>query len=290
MGINILNAFSNVPAPIDFILPGLPYGVVGSIISPGGVGKSAFALSLACQIAGGPCLTGLQTDKIGKVVYVAGEDPANVIEHRLFAVGEHCNQVERETIDQNLTVIPASGEVLDILSVKTQEYFLKIAENSTLLILDTLRVIHTADENDSGAMSNVVGHLKRIANKTNCSIIFLHHTNKNSMNNGAGNEQQASRGSSVLVDNIRWQGYLTGINEKIAKDLSFTEKQKKYYVQFGVSKQNYGFPVQDVILKKVSSANADVNGYCLKWFDIDQYIKENHDKITKRGDRNDFNK
>lgn len=290
MGINILNAFSNVPAPIDFILPGLPYGVVGSIISPGGVGKSAFALSLACQIAGGPCLTGLQTDKIGKVVYVAGEDPANVIEHRLHAVGEHCNQVERETIDQNLTVIPASGEVLDILSVKTQEYFLKIAENSTLLILDTLRVIHTADENDSGAMSNVVGHLKRIANKTNCSIIFLHHTNKNSMNNGAGNEQQASRGSSVLVDNIRWQGYLTGINEKIAKDLSFTEKQKKYYVQFGVSKQNYGFPVQDVILKKVSSANADVNGYCLKWFDIDQYIKENHDKITKRGDRNDFNK
>ena len=127
MGINILNAFSNVPAPIDFILPGLPYGVVGSIISPGGVGKSAFALSLACQIAGGPCLTGLQTDNIGKVVYVAGEDPANVIEHRLFAVGEHCNQVERETIAENLTVIPASGEVLDILSVKTQEYFLKIA-------------------------------------------------------------------------------------------------------------------------------------------------------------------
>jgi len=290
MSINILNTFSYVPAPIKFIFPGLPYGVVGSIISPGGVGKSAFALSLACQIAGGPCLTGLQTDKIGKVVYVAGEDPSNVIEHRLHAVGEHCNQVERETIDQNLTVIPASGEILDILSVKTQEYFLKLAENSTLLILDTLRVIHSADENDSGAMSNVIGHLKRIANKTNCSIVFLHHTNKNSMNNGAGNEQQASRGSSVLVDNIRWQGYLTGINEKIAKDLSFTEKQKKYYVQFGVSKQNYGFPVEDIILKKVSSANTEVNGYCLKCFDIDEYIKENHDKITKKGDKNDFNK
>jgi len=59
---------------------------------------------------------------------------------------------------------------------------------------------------------------------------------------------------------------------------------------FGVSKQNYGFPVEDVILKKVSSANENVNGYCLKCFDIDEYIKENHDKITKRGDRNDFNK
>lgn len=289
MGINILNAFSNVPAPIEFILPGLPYGVVGSVISPGGVGKSAFALSLACQIAGGPDLLGLQT-VIGKVVYVAGEDPSNVIEHRLHAIGEHCNGVERETIAENLTVIPASGETLDILSNKTQEYFLKLATGSTLLVLDTLRVIHSADENDSGAMSNVVGHLKRIANKTNCSIIFLHHTNKNSMNNGAGNEQQASRGSSVLVDNIRWQGYLTNVSDKFAKDLSLTEKQKKYYVLFGISKQNYGFPVEDIILKKVSSSNPAVNGYCLKCFDADNYIKENHDKIIKKGGKNDFDK
>lgn len=278
-----------MPAPIEFILPGLPYGVVGSVISPGGVGKSAFALSLACQIAGGPDLLGLQT-VIGKVVYVAGEDPSNVIEHRLHAIGEHCNGVERQTIAENLMVIPASGETLDILSNKTQEYFLKLATGSTLLVLDTLRVIHSADENDSGAMSNVVGHLKRIANKTNCSIIFLHHTNKNSMNNGAGNEQQASRGSSVLVDNIRWQGYLTNAPDKFAKDLSLTEKQKKYYVLFGISKQNYGFPVEDIILKKVSSSNPAVNGYCLKWFDVDNYIKENHDKIIKKGGKNDFDK
>lgn len=289
MGINILNAFSNVPAPIEFILPGLPYGVVGSVISPGGVGKSAFALSLACQIAGGPDLTGLQT-ATGKVVYVAGEDPANVIEHRLHAVGEHCNAVERETIAGNLTVIPASGETLDILSSKTQEYFLQLATGSTLLLLDTLRVIHSADENDSGAMSNVIGHLKRIANNTGCSIVFLHHTNKNSMNNGAGNEQQASRGSSVLVDNIRWQGYLTNLPEKMVKDLALSDRQKKYYVLFGISKQNYGFPVDDIVMKKISSTNNAVNGYCLKRFDVDAFIKEKHDIITKKGGKNDFDK
>lgn len=285
MSINILNAFSNVPASIKFILPGLPFGVVGSVISPGGVGKSAFALSLACQIAGGPCLTGLQTDEIGKVVYVAGEDPENVIEHRLFAVGEHCNQVERETIDENLTVIPASGKILDILSKETQAYFEELATGKTLLILDTLRVIHTADENDSGAMSNVVGHLKRIANKTQCSIIFLHHTNKNSMNNGAGAEQQASRGSSVLVDNIRWQGYLTKLPDDKFKNIAMTEIERKYYVLFGVSKQNYGFPVDDIVLKKISSANKDVNGYCLKVFDIDHFVTTNE---NKKGGKNGY--
>lgn len=288
MSINILNAFSNVPAPIRFIFPGLPYGVVGSIISPGGVGKSAFALSLACQIAGGPCLTGLPTEEIGKVVYVAGEDPANVIEHRLFAIGEHCNQVERQTIDENLIVIPASAENLDILSTKTQEHFLKLATGASLLILDTLRVIHSADENDSGAMSNVVGHLKRIANQTGCSIIFLHHTNKNSMNTGGGNEQQASRGSSVLVDNIRWQGFLTKMPDDMFKDL--TELERKYFVLFGVSKQNYGFPVDNIVMKKVSSANKEVNGYCLKAFDVNAYIEENHNKSVKRGSKNGYNK
>lgn len=288
MSINILNAFSNVPAPIRFIFPGLPYGVVGSIISPGGVGKSAFALSLACQVAGGPCLTGLPTDEIGKVVYVAGEDPENVIEHRLFAIGEHCNQVERQTIDENLTVIPASAENLDILSTKTQEYFLKLATGASLLILDTLRVIHSADENDSGAMSNVVGHLKRIANQTGCSIIFLHHTNKNSMNTGGGNEQQASRGSSVLVDNIRWQGFLTKMPDDMFKDL--TEMERKYFVLFGVSKQNYGFPVDNIVMKKVSSANKEVNGYCLKAFDVNGYIEENHNKSVKRGSKNGYSK
>jgi len=288
MSIDILNAFSNVPAPIRFIFPGLPYGVVGSIISPGGVGKSAFALSLACQVAGGPCLTGLPTDEIGKVVYVAGEDPENVIEHRLFAVGEHCNQVEREMISENLKVIPASGEIIDILSTKTQEHFLKLATGSSLLILDTLRVIHSADENDSGAMSNVVGHLKRIANQTGCSIIFLHHTNKNSMNTGGGNEQQASRGSSVLVDNIRWQGFLTKMPEDMFKDL--TELERKYFVLFGVSKQNYGFPVDNIVMKKVSSANKEVNGYCLKAFDVNAYIEENHNKSVKRGSKNGYNK
>ena len=267
--VNILDAFVNVPEAINFILPGLPFGVVGSVISPGGVGKSAFALSLACQIAGGPCLTGLKSNHIGKVVYVAGEDPANVIEHRIHAVGEHCNQVERVTISENLKVISACDVVLDILSSKTQEYFTSLAEGSTLLILDTLRVIHAADENDSGAMSNVIGHLKRIANKTQCSIIFLHHTNKNSMNNAQGNEQQASRGSSVLVDNIRWQGYLTGISDKTAKELEFGDIDRKYYVSFGISKQNYGLPVDELILKKVSSKNPAVTGYCLKRFDAE---------------------
>lgn len=104
------------------------------------------------------------------------------------------------------------------------------------------------------------------------------------MNNSAGNEQQASRGSSVLVDNIRWQGYLTKLSDDALKNISMTEIERKYYVLFGVSKQNYGFPVSDIVLKKISSANKDVNGYCLKVFDIDHFVTTN-----KKGGKNGYN-
>ena len=67
-----------------------------------------------------------------------------------------------------------------------------------------------------------------------------------------------------------------------------TDNERKYYVLFGVSKQNYGFPVSDIVLKKVSSANKMVNGYCLKAFDVDEFIKENHNKIINKGDKNGF--
>lgn len=77
--------------------------------------------------------------------------------------------------------------------------------------MDTLRRFHQEDENNSAAMSKVIGKLEGIAADTGCSIIFLHHSNKGAATMGVGDIQQASRGSSVLVDNIRWQSYLAGM-------------------------------------------------------------------------------
>ena len=46
MAIDILAAMQNKPEPLNFVLPGLVRGTVGAIVSPGGAGKSAFALQL----------------------------------------------------------------------------------------------------------------------------------------------------------------------------------------------------------------------------------------------------
>jgi hypothetical protein len=124
----------------------------------------------------------------------------------------------------------------------------RLATDSRLIFLDTLRGFHSSDENDSKAMSVLTGHLRAIAARTDCAIVFLHHTSKALAVSGQGDIQQASRGSSVLTDNIRWQAYLAGMTADESQKLSAEDgaepigEEKGYYVRFGISKQNYGSP------------------------------------------------
>lgn len=87
-----------------------------------------------------------------------------------------------------------------------------------LIILDTLRMCHDLDENSGKDMAQLIDVMKNIAAESCCSIIFLHHVNKMSMFDGKSSEiAQASRGSSVLVDNIRWQINMGCMSESIAQ-------------------------------------------------------------------------
>ena len=49
-------------------------------------------------------------------------------------------------------------------------------------------------------------------------------------------------GSSVLVDNIRWQSYLSGMTAAEAEEWGVDDSQRPYFVRYGVSKANYGAP------------------------------------------------
>ena len=62
---------------------------------------------------------------------------------------------------------------------------------------------------------------------------------------GQGDVQQASRGSSVLTDNIRWQSYMAGMTPDEAKLYGVENDQRGYFVRFGISKQNYGTPFDE---------------------------------------------
>ncbi|GHL31209.1 hypothetical protein ECZU26_20340 [Escherichia coli] len=80
--------------------------------------------------------------------------------------------------------------------------------------------------------------MEAIAADTGCSIVFLHHASKGAAMMGAGDQQQ-----SVLVDNIRWQSYLSSMTSAEAEECD--DDQRRFFVRFGVSKANYGAPFAD---------------------------------------------
>lgn len=252
MKIDILNCYETEPPPLDFVLPSLLSGTVGSIISPGGQGKSMLALLLAHHIAGFCDLLELGEYPIGQAVYLSAEDGSTILHHRLHEIGRKLNQTQREECASRLIIEDLTKYNPDLINgeyaQKWRDAIERVAAGSRLLLLDTLRGFHSSDENDSKAMSILIGHLRAIAARTDCAIVFLHHTSKALAVSGQGDIQQASRGSSVLTDNIRWQAYLAGMTADESQKLSAEDgaepigEEKGYYVRFGISKQNYGSP------------------------------------------------
>lgn len=236
--INVLESFTETPEPLDFVLPGMIAGTVGALIAPGGAGKSWFALEIAIALAGGPDFLGIGIRQTGDVLYLSAEDPALALSHRLHTVSYAVRDTATD-ISAHLEIVSLMGRVVDLNQKVWSDAIKKMAKGKRLVILDTLRRFHCSDENNGGEMASLLGILEGIAGDTGASILFLHHAGKGSVLNGGGDIQQASRGSSVLTDNVRGgQINLAGMTETEAKNYGVADRGS--YVRVVQSKVNFG--------------------------------------------------
>lgn len=248
--INLMTAFEKEPPKLDFIWQGFLSGTVGALVAPGATGKSYWALeaamAIACSVAGGD-LVKLSPLKTGRVVYLAGEDPEAALMQRIHSIGEHLSPTARASISENLIVEPIMGNCPDIMEDRHLDRVLDLSVNTRLIVLDTLSRFHRLDENNNGDMANIVAKLEHIAVSTGASVLYLHHVNKGSARDGLTDQQQAARGASALIDNVRWCGYIAKMTEQESQRLSDRcyerapiGDRRKQFMRFGVSKQNYG--------------------------------------------------
>jgi RecA-family ATPase len=247
--INILKAFETPPPEQDFIWPGFLSGTVGAMVAPGSTGKSMFALQLACAVAScepGANTTGLHIERHGEVLYINLEDPPGEIERRLHALGSRFDLLTRESIAKNLGVAARVGIPADLMTEKFMRMMLKAGDGKRLIIVDTLSRAHGLDENDNGAMAQLVARLEMIVRKTGASLLYLHHTSKAAALGGQGNMAQAARGASALIDNARWCGNLMKMTSEEAETLKeisglpVGEDRRGFFVRYEIGKQNYG--------------------------------------------------
>lgn len=253
MAIDILRAFIHKPPELDFVVPGMIAGTVGSIISPGGAGKTMFLMQLCTFLAGGTDTLKMGDGlKNGKIAYIAAEDPEPALLHRVHSIGNIIRHSLWEEVAKNLSIEALTGYSPNLDDERWMRLIIGVATGQRLLVLDTLRRFHQNDENDAGAMSRLLAQLEYVAMETGCSIIFAHHTSKSAAVNGRGDTQQAARGSSVLTDNVRFQSFLSGMSESESREYrdpftgsDFIGMDRNSYVRFGVSKSNYGPPIND---------------------------------------------
>lgn len=230
-------------APLDFVLPGFKRGTVGGLISPGGVGKSYWALSVAVALAAGPeCdLTGL-APAAGKVLLLSAEDPEDILAQRLQAM-QSC--LPAPLALSHLDYRSCLGLTVNIMDSHWYAQVALAAQGCRLVILDTLTRFHSLDENSAADMQALLAQLERLAKDSGAAVLYLHHTSKASALGGQGNLQQAARGSSVLADNARWVAFLSVMTEQEARLAGVPAADRLNHVRWNISKQNYGAPRPD---------------------------------------------
>ena len=291
-----MNTLSIVNSPkrlIDWVLPGLPTGVNGMIISPAGTGKSVGALSIGAIVGAGHDKLGFITIKnpvpIGKVSLFLGEDPEIISELRVQNFWDTLPPEKRQLFLKNVDTYPCLGDTGDFLDGgETTNRIIHQAMSSRLIVIDTMSRFHLGDENKREDAARVMRELEKIALATGAAVIVLHHVNKSSSLNGQADNAEASRGSNVFTSESRWVAFMQGMTPEEALRKQVVAEFRRDYVRFGCAKINYDKPFPDIWLKRgtggILEAANFVNNNNINTKNNVKNGKENEEKLFKTED------
>jgi len=157
-------------------------GFLTVIAGRGGEGKSFLSLALACGVARGQNVAGIDCMK-GKVLLIDAENGPKLIARRFRAM--------RMTAELDVQPVDAGG----LTFAKDFEWFRNLItqHKPSLVVFDSLRVLASGvKESESDAMEPVITRLKQLARDTGCAIVLIHHRGKSESSN--------YRGSSAILD------------------------------------------------------------------------------------------
>lgn len=238
------------PPSYDWVLPGLPLGRAGLLVAPGGTGKGKLLLQWAIGVALGetyPWPDGaIHPPGPANVLVVVGEDDANDLHHRIWALG----RLVRLDPTQEVTI----GERLDQRAVPDMHLVDGLERGPLaaaltaecepgryrLIVLDPLARLSSYDENDSRQATGLVECMDLLARHSGASIVAAHHTSKAAIRGGGElAAATAARGASALTDGVRWQAQLVAMSEAEAAQRGIEDDERTTWLRLSVSKVNY---------------------------------------------------
>jgi hypothetical protein len=174
-------------------------GAVTMVSALWGQRKSWLCLHVAISVAGGSPVFGTYATEKQGVLVVNEEDTLRQIQERMNILAPSSDELPiRFWVSQGFRLDEA-GVVRLVAEAKSQ--------GIGLVIFDSLRTIHGADENDSGTMQAVMDRLKRLT-REGLTVIFTHHSRKPSPGKQSTDSNgEETRGSSAI--NAAVHGHLS---------------------------------------------------------------------------------
>lgn len=164
---------------------------IGILVAPPKSNKSWFSLEMGIALATcTPFLNHYNVRKEKRVLIYNGEDIESTTRDRIEKT------LKARKIDEipNLGILSSNNR----LRIDTREGIESLKKaiiefKADLLILDPFVRLHSISENDSKAVSEILGLLRQIRDELNCGILLVHHASKDTNNKRAG---ERIRGSS----------------------------------------------------------------------------------------------
>lgn len=257
-------------------------GEITAIISPGGVGKSTFVISVALSLASGRNLIGRQPHEGAVGVWLWNlEDDRIELDRQLSASAKHYGLMASDCedrlfvnsgLDQPLCVAVDGGEggrliepLYDALKAEIE------ARRISALIIDPFVSSHSVPENDNGKVDAVVKRWKKLAADTGVAVILVHHSRKP---NGQETTVENSRGASALMDASRIGLALNAMSEAEANRFGISDPSERRGIvrldsgklSRGAPEGAYWFKLQSVDLcNGVEGAPSDFVGVAAQW-------------------------
>ena len=200
----------------------IPRRTVSLITAPGGIGKSWLVQQLAIR--------SIEEGIVQKAFLWLSEDPKEISKSRFTKIYKDILNLNDESIISKIDISDSSTIQFlydDYKKVEISPLFIHfkvMLQKYDLIILDPLIGFYGTDENNNSSARKFMQLFTEWANKEDKTIIFIHHSSKNTTQ---------SRGASAFVDAVR-----TVYEIDLIKDDDTKEKNKTKRV-IKLTKDNY---------------------------------------------------
>lgn len=271
--VNIGPILRKPPQPMEMIVDSfLPANRVALLVAPGGSSKSMLgnligaSAALCLPVAGNPCWTvskprhvmivNCEDDhdefnrRMGRTLDYLAEQQAAIPGADAFPNGDAvaavrsriCGELEKRLFyhfprGDDIRLVTAEGKDFKA-NVDRLFAALRTLPGLDLLILDPVRhLTGGVKENETAPMTGIARIATRIQTEFGCTVLLLHHVNKESQKQGS-RDSWASAGTDALTTHVRLQVNMLNMTEKEAKKYGIAEADRERYVGIKGSKAN----------------------------------------------------